>query len=200
MTMASAPRTSAHASASDRKTCCAPARRSTECPARRRAARSFGIAPSPTSAEPPNAARSTSSSTCRATPSAARDVARRLDLARVDLPVADRQRVELEAVARAPSRRRCRSRARRSAGADCLRLHRTPHALSHAPASAPQMYLCTCSCSRTGRRSSRIHSASCLRLEHAVHRREQHRGAARPTSVVARRRRRARTRSRRDPG
>ena len=38
------------------------------------------------------------------------------------------------------------------------------------------MYLCSCSCTRTGRRSASTHSDSVFGIEHAVHRREQHGG------------------------
>ena len=71
-------------------------------------ARSFGTTPSPTSAEPPNLRGGTSSSRCRATPSAATDVACRLDLASVHLTVSDRQRIELVAVGARHRARRVR--------------------------------------------------------------------------------------------
>ena len=52
------------------------------------------------------------------------------------------------------------------------------------------MYLCSCSCRRAGSRSASIHSDSVLRIEHAVHRRQEHGGRARreivPCDDVAR--------------
>ena len=76
--------------------CCAPARRSTGCrPAVDRRGPS-GRRSAPVSADPPNAARSTCSSTWRTTPSARGHDARRLDLPRVPLTVGHREGVQLE--------------------------------------------------------------------------------------------------------
>ena len=58
------------------------------------------------------------------------------------------------------------------------------------------MYLCSCSWTRTGRRSASTHSDS-VRIQHAVHRRQMDRRGT-PRQVVPRDRPRARTRSRRD--
>ena len=145
----------------------------------RRASRSFGISPSPTSAEPPNAARSTSSSMWRATPSARGDLARaRLDLARVHLTVAHRQRVQLVARPLAPSRPRCRSRARRSGEGTARPSLRLP-AHVRAPDELVRLEL-----QPDLEASSRIHAARSLGVEDAVHGREQHGGHAADQRVL----------------
>ena len=82
------------------------------------------------------------------------DCARGAELARMPLSVTDAEGKQLEAIA--PSHRggriRVESAAQQDDGARSSARH-TPRV------SGDQMYLCAWSCSRTGRRSARIHSA-----------------------------------------
>ena len=158
--------------------------------------RSFGTGRSLVSDEPPNADRSTSISMCRATPSAPRDRARRLDLARVALAVADGQRVQAEPVAPArcaaavyesspPLSRTTASFTRRGPLSDAARV-RVPDVLVQLQLHAHRQAVGE----HPLRQRARVH--------HAVHRRKWI-AAARGRQIVRARSRRARTRSRRGP-
>ena len=143
------------------------------------------------SAEPPNAERSSVELDVPGDAERCGHRARGLELARVTLAVADGQRVQLEAVA--PRDRRggvgIEPAAQQNDGA---RGTQTPRV------SGDQMYLCACSCSRTGSRSARIHSAS-SRASSTPCTGENRHGAPRVRRAARARRRRARTRSPRDP-
>ena len=93
------------------------------------------MSPSPTSADPPKAARSTSSSTCRAHAEGRGHAARGLDLPRVDLAVADGQPVERPTLALRQRRGGRRVEPAREQH-DRAPRHHTPRV------SGLQMYLC----------------------------------------------------------
>ena len=142
-------------------------------------ARSFGTAMSAVSAEPPTRAEIDRQLQVRADAKSRGHPLGGLELAHVPLPVADAQRVEREALGLRASPRPCTNRGRRTGaqrlvvrsslvGRSEVRpyvLHfalRTLHfALLRLPACpGSQMYLCSWSWTRTGRRSARTHSLS----------------------------------------
>ena len=143
------------------RSCCAPARRSTECRGASRS-RSRGTAASEVSDEPPMRAQVDVELEMPLDAERARDRARRLDLARVALAVVDGQRVQREALAPARSPRRCRNRARRSAAA--IDVTRSSRPRIH-DSSRRRATRCTCAAAAAaapagGRRAS-IRTASC---------------------------------------
>ena len=96
----------------------------------------------------------------------ARDRPGRLDLTRVALAVQDAERADVEAV---PLQNRrggvgietAAQKDDRARHSDHLRLEAAGDAAPHTPrVSGDQMYLCTCSCTRTGKESASTHSAS----------------------------------------
>ena len=149
-----------------------------------RSAGPSGTGASVVSDEPPNADRSTSSSTCRATPSHAATARAASSSLGVALAVADGQRVQAEAVCSWRWPRPCRSRARRSAERRVMR-HRDSDDRSRVTESfrrracRDQMYLCSCSCTRDRQAVGEHPLRQRLRVEDAVHRRQMDRRGAR---------------------
>ena len=118
------------------------------------------------SAEPPN----TSSDTCISRCAAARNDAdtRRAAASSDAMPLAvvERQRMALVAA-------RARNRERRR-GIEAAREQDDGAAHRQRPGTLPQSTLCSCTCKRTGKRSSRIQSASVPAGSSLVARREEH--------------------------